>query len=293
MARIRNVKPEFFRHELLQELESQHPEAKPMLIYIGLWTQSGKNGVFLWKPKQLKLDLLPYVDFNIEASLSMLEKYGFIVQFEQNGKKYGYVPKFILHQAISTREKQAKAPFPDYTGTLPEQGEDSYGIVPTQCQHSVVSDPGTSLHHDIGLHDIGRNDEKALASPSPSVSRDKFQKPTLEELQSFITENQLSVNADTFIDYYESNGWLVGKVKMKNWQATVKNWHRRGEGRTNANEPKPAPKRKEYRYVFIADEKCPFCGKTLYKGDECCRFCLADQNVGLPDSLYERVEVAS
>lgn len=54
----------------------------------------------------------------------------------------------------------------------------------------------------------------------------RFVKPTLEELDKFINENYYKVDSEAFIDYYESNGWLVGKNKMKSWEATVRTWHR-------------------------------------------------------------------
>lgn len=47
-----------------------------------------------------------------------------------------------------------------------------------------------------------------------------FIKPTIEEIkQEFPT-----FNAEHFFNYYESNGWMVGRNKMKDWRATVKNW---------------------------------------------------------------------
>lgn len=52
----------------------------------------------------------------------------------------------------------------------------------------------------------------------------RFSKPTLEEVRSFIAENRLSVSAERFYDYYESNGWKVGRNPMKDWKATVRNW---------------------------------------------------------------------
>lgn len=54
----------------------------------------------------------------------------------------------------------------------------------------------------------------------------RFVKPTLEELDKFINANYYKVDSEAFIDYYESNGWLVGKNKMKSWEATVRTWHR-------------------------------------------------------------------
>ena len=50
--------------------------------------------------------------------------------------------------------------------------------------------------------------------------------PTIEMLEEYINEHGYNVNAHTFMDYYESKGWLVGKVKMKDWQAAVRNWSR-------------------------------------------------------------------
>ena len=53
----------------------------------------------------------------------------------------------------------------------------------------------------------------------------RFVKPTLEEVQAYITEKGLNVNAEKFIDYYESNGWKVGRNPMKDWKATVRRWN--------------------------------------------------------------------
>ena len=36
----------------------------------------------------------------------------------------------------------------------------------------------------------------------------------------------------TFLDFYESKGWLVGKAKMKDWQAAVRTWRTRNPGDT-------------------------------------------------------------
>lgn len=57
----------------------------------------------------------------------------------------------------------------------------------------------------------------------------QFQKPTLEEVQAYITENLYTVDAQRFMDYYESNGWQIGKNHMKDWKATVRNWERRNQ----------------------------------------------------------------
>ena len=54
----------------------------------------------------------------------------------------------------------------------------------------------------------------------------RFQKPSLEEVKEYCIERGNSVNAEQFIDFYESNGWKVGKNSMKDWKACVRTWER-------------------------------------------------------------------
>ena len=55
----------------------------------------------------------------------------------------------------------------------------------------------------------------------------RFVKPTEQEVSDFCREKGYTkVNAAQFIDYYESNGWMVGKNKMKDWKRTVSRWER-------------------------------------------------------------------
>lgn len=55
----------------------------------------------------------------------------------------------------------------------------------------------------------------------------KFKKPTLDEVQEYCRERNNTVDAEYFIDYYESKGWLVGKTKMKDWKAAIRLWERK------------------------------------------------------------------
>ena len=59
------------------------------------------------------------------------------------------------------------------------------------------------------------------------IKRKVFSPPSVEEVKEYISEKGYSVNANTFVDHYISNGWKVGSNKMKDWQSTVRNWARR------------------------------------------------------------------
>jgi hypothetical protein len=53
-----------------------------------------------------------------------------------------------------------------------------------------------------------------------------FAKPSIEDLQEYKKEKGLSFDPQSFLDYYDSNGWKVGKNSMKDWKATARNWER-------------------------------------------------------------------
>lgn len=64
-----------------------------------------------------------------------------------------------------------------------------------------------------------------------------FRKPTAEEIKAYCAENGYSVDADAFIDHYESNGWKIGgRSAMKDWKAAVRNWSRNGYGKGKAKD---------------------------------------------------------
>ncbi len=62
--------------------------------------------------------------------------------------------------------------------------------------------------------------------PKASAKRKTFKKPSLEDVSSYCSDRANSVDPQRFIDYYESNGWKVGRNPMKCWKAAVRTWER-------------------------------------------------------------------
>lgn len=73
------------------------------------------------------------------------------------------------------------------------------------------------------------------------ATRKAFTPPTEEEVAAYCCERgYVGVDAGRFVDYYTANGWYVGNRKMRDWQATVRNWARREESRSReATTPTP------------------------------------------------------
>jgi hypothetical protein len=128
MARIRTYKPDFLRHEVLQELETKNPGKYPMFVFLGLWSVCDKQGVFPWKPKTLKLDIYPFLDFDMEETLLILLDAGFIRKFvaKEDQESYGHVVNFEKHQRITGDEGKNPSKYPPPQDTSPTQERHSH-----------------------------------------------------------------------------------------------------------------------------------------------------------------------
>lgn len=73
----------------------------------------------------------------------------------------------------------------------------------------------------------------------------RFTPPTVEEVRAYCIERNNNVDAERFVNYYESKGWLIGKTKMKSWKAAVRTWEHNSYG--NARRGKADELEESYR----------------------------------------------
>ena len=73
----------------------------------------------------------------------------------------------------------------------------------------------------------------------PANPRTPMKRPTLEEVQACIAERGYNVDAELFMNHYESNGWKVGKNPMKSWRAALVTWQKRNANASNAPQFNP------------------------------------------------------
>lgn len=101
-------------------------------------------------------------------------------------------------------------------------------LVNTEClsnvsQASDISQSSVSIGKDsIGKYRLGKD-----------KSNSHFVPPTYEEVKAYCDERKNHVDANKFIDFYESKGWMIGKNKMKNWQAAVRTWEQKDKEKDN------------------------------------------------------------
>lgn len=86
-----------------------------------------------------------------------------------------------------------------------------------------------------------KEEKKEVAVKKSKAPAKRFVKPIWEELASYFHEQGSMTcqdDATKFLDYYESNGWKVGKNSMKSWKATVRQWVKRSKDNEQQNRSK-------------------------------------------------------
>lgn len=110
-GRIRTIKPEFFLSSDLFDLEQR--AALPIRVaFAGLFGQSDREGLFVWRPRQLKATILPFDDVDFEDVLRFLCVGGFVGCYESKSTRFGNVLTFARHQVVNNRERASEIPDP-------------------------------------------------------------------------------------------------------------------------------------------------------------------------------------
>lgn len=102
--------------------------------------------------------------------------------------------------------------------------EDWQRVSNDTLQIETASLPSTSTTHL--QHNINPESTTDYIRADKPPKHIRFVPPSLSEIRDYCQERRNNVDPEKFFDFYESKGWLVGKNKMKDWRAAVRNWER-------------------------------------------------------------------
>lgn len=180
MARARNIKPSFFTNLELGECD---PIAR--LLFIGLWCIADRQGRLEDKPKQIKIQTIPYDNADCDYLLKQLHDNGFIYRYSDKGKSYIQINNFLKHQNPHMKEKESEIPPPfssdieliENKEEIQEQEKHSASIVQEQEKHETIHADSLLLNPD-SLNLIPESKER-IESDSPNVKKSKKFDPFL------------------------------------------------------------------------------------------------------------------
>lgn len=193
MGRIRTVKPEYFTHEDLYELEIE--SALPVRVaFAGLFTCCDREGRFKWKPKTLKLAVLPHDILDFSRVLHALWTRGFVWKYEIERVEYGVIPTFLKHQVINNRESASD---------IPEPTESSYLSI-TSTREARVND--ASSNSESRDDDAGQGEGKGREGKG--IRKGREGKETYVKLP-------LDDSVQTIFDYWRKTMAMPGSILDK------------------------------------------------------------------------------
>jgi len=141
MARIRTIKPSFFKNEDLVELDFG-----VRLLFISLWTLADRDGRLEDRPKRIKMEMFPADNFDVDSGLNDLARFNFLVRYEIDGKKYIQINNFTKHQNPHHMEVKSEIP-PPFGNIDDEQNDDGSS---TNCEQPDNKQCTTDEQNDDG-----------------------------------------------------------------------------------------------------------------------------------------------
>ena len=199
-------------------------------LYFHLLLRADDDG-FISNPKSIVRTLSASAD-----DLKLLIAKQYLISFEsgvvviKDWKIHNYI-RNDRYKASNVPERELLNIRKDKAYTLKENDGVpmiDYGI-PADNQMDTNGIPTVSIGKDrLGKDRLGKDrlDIEGECEKPHSPKRKTFTKPTIDEIQDYCIERNNNVNAEHFFDYYESNGWKVGKNSMKDWKAAVRTWER-------------------------------------------------------------------
>lgn len=103
-----------------------------------------------------------------------------------------------------------------------------------QSDSTAIAEPKQCDDHYNENNNYNGNDNDNITPSNEGDARAKktrFVPPTIDEVRSYCTENGYRIDAEAFIDHYQSVGWKVGQKPMKDWRAAIRTWVRRDKER--------------------------------------------------------------
>jgi hypothetical protein len=98
-------------------------------------------------------------------------------------------------------------------------------------------DTTPSINRKLLKEKIEELDNASVTKPKTKRVAVNFIPPSVEEIRTYCLLRNNNVDPEMFFDFYQSKGWLVGKVKMRDWKAAIRTWEK-SSNNNNSNQNK-------------------------------------------------------
>nr|DAM08630.1 MAG TPA: DnaD like replication protein [Caudoviricetes sp.] len=226
------LKDNFFDSDELKILESMKDGYLYSNILLKLYLRSLKND-----GKLVVNDRIPYNTEmlasvtghqvgTIKQALSMFKELG-LIEVLENGAIYMLDIQNFIGKGSTEADRQRL-----YDRRISEERKQKK-ITQSRNLEEILEKSTPEIELEIEK-ELELEIEKDSSAKSTTTKRKRFEKPTISDIEQYCIERNNNVNAEHFFDYYESNGWKVGKNSMKDWKAAVRTWERSEYRKSNS-----------------------------------------------------------
>lgn len=188
------------------------------VLFYRLIVNCDDYGRYDGRPAIIKNKLFPLKDDLtlkvVTDAINKLASAGLVILYKYEDKPFLYLPTWELHQTI--RAKKSKFPPPEENLQASEIICKQMHADASRCKQMQANVPVIQSESESESYSESYSEE-AHASK-------RFSEPTVEEVSAYCRERGNNIDPQRFVDYYTSNGWMVGRNKMKDWKAAVRTW---------------------------------------------------------------------
>ena len=214
------IDKKFFDNIFIKRLKTVPGGYTMTVIYIRLMLESLESDCILYYEgyfDNLKEELALKLDVSeddIDMTMAYFTKCG-LIQVDED--KNAELPQA---KALVQQETNQAAYMREYRKQQREQKENLTMLsknltLSTTCKTEIEKEKEKEIEKEIDS-----------SAKSTTTKRKRFEKPTIFDVEQYCIERNNNVDPQHFVDYYESNGWKVGKNSMKDWKAAVRTWER-------------------------------------------------------------------
>ena len=211
MAIYRQIQTTYWQDKFILTLT---PEEKFFYIYLLTNSKTKQCGIYELPIKIIEVE----TGYNRETVVKLLQR--FIehgrIRFDWENEEVA-LKNWVKHNNYENNPKIQKCVEKELKDIKNETFLDFMGFSDTLCK---------------GYHNKNKKKNKN------KNKNNGFIPPSLDEAKAYISSNIYNVEAERFINFYSSKGWMVGKNKMKDWQAAIRGWQTRNNDENKKETPK-------------------------------------------------------
>ena len=211
----------FFDDDRIDWLCEQNNGYAYVVLYLKLCLKTANNNGIL--TRQIGDMIIPYnvdkiaevTNINVDivrVALELYKRIGLVYEADErcNFMRLPEVPGMVGYTTQAAIEKARQRE---------RKKQLEAGQLPDKCPDNV--------RQELIVKSLELRDNSLDKKKEQDKKRKRFTPPTVEEVAAYCGERNNRIDPQTFVDFYESKGWVVGKSKMKDWKAAIRTWEKR------------------------------------------------------------------